>query len=136
MAFELGQAVKATFVAAEDLSTAQYKFVELAQTGAFPEGGLFVASSAQSVIGVLQNAPKAGQEAEVVLVGITKVKTSQYGNITVGGRVTLQAVATGPAGAVTDTGNGWILGRALTSANGGEIATIAISTPAANYFVD
>ena len=132
MAYETSQAVKATFVAAMDLTDAQYKFVEFSPMG----DGVGVSSNAGLAIGVLQNAPKAGQEAEVVLVGITKVK-ADAGAIFAGQPVTITAAGAiaGAAGLPSGT-NGFILGKALTSAAIGEIATVAISTPSANYFVD
>ena len=129
MAYETSQAVKATFVAATDLTDAQYKFVEFSPTG----DGVGVSYNANLAIGVLQNAPKAGQEAEVVLVGITKAKAID--NVYAGQFVTIEATATG-VGIASQNGAQWILGRALSNAQAGEIATVAISTPSANYFVD
>jgi hypothetical protein len=134
MAYETSQAVKATFVAATDLTGAQYKFVEFAPV-TFPEGTIVAASNGANAIGVLQNAPKAGEEAEVVLVGITKVKAADA--IIAGQPVTIIAAGSLVGASSLPSGtNGYILGRALTSAQAGEIATVAISTPAANYFVD
>lgn len=133
MAYETSQAVKATFVAASDMSNDQYKFVEISPMDATQIG---VATNAGRVIGVLQNAPKAGQEAEVVLVGITKLKAGA-GAIFGGEAVTLLADPMSSGAAALPSGsNGFILGKALTSAALGEIATVAISTPSANYFVD
>lgn len=70
MAFEISNyAVKITRVAGADLSAAQYKFVE--QDSA---GNVTVCNNAGDLpIGVLQNAPLQGQEAEVLVVGGTKV---------------------------------------------------------------
>lgn len=82
MAYEINNySLKITLVAGADLSTHQYKFVEIGAGG--------VATVCNAVtdrpIGVLQNAPKEGQEAEVVVAGGTKVVSS--GNIAVGSLV-------------------------------------------------
>lgn len=72
MAFEFSNAaVKTTFVAGEDLSAKQYHFVKI-DNG---DGEVVAVSGATDrPIGVLQNAPTAGQAAEVTIVGGTKVK--------------------------------------------------------------
>ena len=127
MAYELGQAVKATFVAAEQLD--QYTFVQFYANGSLITDQVTKAINDDAIIGVVQNSPKAGEEAEVVLVGITKVKSAGY--ISVGARIKNSNGQAKP-----ETGSAWIVGRALSEANAGEIATIAISTPSYNYFVD
>ena len=129
MAYEISNyAVKATFVAAVDLTDAQYKFVEFSPTG----DTVGVAYSGANAIGVLQNAPKAGQEAEVVLVGITKVKAISF--IYAGQPVTCQATATDSGSLAWSAGDGGaILGKALTNAAAGEIATVAVSTLGAHF---
>jgi hypothetical protein len=70
MAYEISNySVKVTLVAGADLSTKQYTFVKL------DSSGLAVAAAAATDIpvGVLQNAPISGQEAEVLVVGGTKI---------------------------------------------------------------
>lgn len=70
MAYEFSNySVKVTLVAAADLSALQYTFVKL------DSAGKAAAASAATDIpcGVLQNAPTAGQEAEVLIVGGTKI---------------------------------------------------------------
>lgn len=131
MAYELSQAVKATFVAQDPIE--QYSFVQFFTEAIGAEiiysNKVTKATEDSKVIGVVQNAPKAGQEAEVVLVGITKVVADNAINI--GDRV---KASNGRA--KQENGAGWIVGRALSAAAAGEIATLAISTPSANYYVD
>ena len=71
MAFEFSNAaVKTSFTAGEDLSAKQYHFVKI-DNG---DGDVVAVSGATDrPIGVLQNAPTAGQAAEVTIVG-TKVE--------------------------------------------------------------
>jgi len=71
MAFEFSNAaVKTTFVAGEDLSAKQYHFVKI-DNG---DGEVVAVNGATDrPIGVLQNAPTAGQAAEVTIVGGTKI---------------------------------------------------------------
>lgn len=73
MAYEISNySLKITLIAGADLSAAQYKFVEIG-TG----GVVTVCNGAtDKPIGVLQNAPLEGQEAEIVVVGGTKVVAS------------------------------------------------------------
>lgn len=73
MAYEINNySLKITLVAGADLSTHQYKFVEIAA-----DGTCTVCDGAtDKPIGVLQNAPKSGEEAEVVVAGGTKVVAS------------------------------------------------------------
>jgi hypothetical protein len=72
MAFEFSNAaVKTTFTAGEDLSAKQFHFVKI-DNG---DGEVVAVSAATDrPIGVLQNAPTAGQAAEVTIVGGTKVE--------------------------------------------------------------
>ena len=56
-------------VAAEDLTNDQYRWMVLASTGfRRPD------SEAEVVIGILQNAPKVGEEASVMVAGISKLQ--------------------------------------------------------------
>ena len=66
------QPVLASYVAAADLSANQYQFVKLDSSG----NVVAVAAVTDIPVGVLQNAPKSGQTAEVLVVGGTKVKAS------------------------------------------------------------
>ena len=70
MAYEISNySVKVTLVAAADLSALQYTFVKLNSSGE----AAACASATDIPIGVLQNAPTSGQEAEVLVVGGTKI---------------------------------------------------------------
>lgn len=70
MAYEFSNySVKITLVAAADLSALQYTFVKLDSAGK----AVAAAAATDIPIGVLQNAPISGQEAEVLIVGGTKI---------------------------------------------------------------
>ena len=69
MAVDFNPVLDVTFEAAEDLSSYQYHFVTLDSAG---KAQLMNAAS-DVVIGVLQNAPKSGEEATVRVLGISKV---------------------------------------------------------------
>jgi len=70
MAYEISNySVKVTLVAAADLSAKQYTFVKLDSSGTV----VAAAAATDIPIGVLQNAPTSGQEAEVLVVGGTKL---------------------------------------------------------------
>ena len=69
MATEASQPLKDTRVTSADLSAKQYYFVKIAS-----DGTVDVCSGAtDKPYGVLQNKPGSGQEAEIVIIGITKV---------------------------------------------------------------
>lgn len=141
MAYEISNyAVKVTLVAGEDLSAKQYTpvIIKPGVSGNASDGTVISITSTQApsdtdkrVVGILQNAPLAGQEAEVVLVGVTKIKTSDLA-ISAGEHV---GVVSGPTGFAVASGAPFgnysmmAFGLALTSAANGEIATVAISTP-------
>src|SRR5687767_7691241 len=63
---------KLSFVAAADLSagTNQFKYVKLDANGAV----VAIAAATDIAIGVLQNTPALGQEAEVLVDGVTKLQ--------------------------------------------------------------
>lgn len=69
MATEASQPLKDTRVAAADLSAKQYHFVKLDSTGKVAA----ITAITDIPYGVLQNKPNTDQEAEVVIIGITKV---------------------------------------------------------------
>ena len=70
MAYEISNySVKVTLVAGADLSTKQYTFVKLDSSGQ----AVAAAAATDIPVGVLQNAPTSGQEAEVLIVGGTKL---------------------------------------------------------------
>lgn len=72
MAYELNPyAVKVTLVAAADLDTFQYRFVQIDSNGK----AAAITAVGQKPFGVLQNAPLSGQEAEVLILGVSKIRT-------------------------------------------------------------
>lgn len=71
MAYEFNNyTIKTTLVAGESLTTAQYKFVKISNA----DGKAYLVNGATDrPIGVLQNNPASGAEAEIVIAGGTKV---------------------------------------------------------------
>jgi len=123
MAYEISNySVKVTLVAAADLSSLQYTFVKLNASGQAA-----AASAATDIpIGVLQNAPTAGQEAEVLVVGGTKI----VAGAAIGEGALVGTSSTGKAVALvagTDTTK-FVVGTLLTeSAADGNIVTAVIN---------
>jgi hypothetical protein len=123
MAYEISNySVKVTLVAAADLSTKQYTFVKLDSSGL----AAAAAAATDIPIGVLQNAPTAGQEAEVLIVGGTKI----VAGAAIGEGALVGTSSTGKAVALvagTDTTK-YVVGTLLTeSAADGNIVTAVIN---------
>ncbi len=121
MAFEFSNySVKITRVAGADLSALQYTFVKLSTTDT-----VVTCTAATDIpIGVLQNAPTSGQEAEVLIVGGTKLTagaTIAIGNI-------LGTTSAGAASVLTtsDTTK-FVLGTAISGGASAEIITAVIN---------
>lgn len=118
MAFEVGtaNALKITLVAGADLSTHQYKFVKQNASGQ----AVLCTAVTDKPIGVLQNDPKSGQEAEIVVVGGTKIKGGEALAIdsTIGtdANSTAQVVVVGTETTVYAVGR--VIGVATTGAGG------------------
>lgn len=71
MAYKGSQPFKISLSAGADLSAKQFYFVKLDASG-----NAVVCSGATDVpVGVLQNNPKSGQAAEIVVIGMTKVSS-------------------------------------------------------------
>ena len=123
MAYEISNySVKVTLVAAADLLSKQYTFVKLDSSGQ-----AVAASGATDIpIGVLQNAPTSGQEAEVLVVGGTKI----VAGAAIGEGALIGTGSTGKAVALvagTDTTK-YVVGTLLTeSAADGNIVTAVIN---------
>ena len=122
MAYEINNySVKATFVAAEDLSTKQYTFVKLNSSGQV----VAVSGATDIPIGVLQNNPVSGAEASVLIVGGTKIVASA--SATLGTALNFGTSAAGKAAtlAVTDTTK-YVLGVYLEApaADGNIVAAV------------
>lgn len=107
-----------TFKAASDFSDDQFAIVELTANAHEVELG-----AAGEGLGVVQNHPQSGEAATVALAGVTKVKCG--GAVSVGQKLT--SAATGWAALVT---SGALptryIGRALTAAASGGVATMLI----------
>lgn len=106
MAVELPIFMK-SFVAGADLSSSQYKFVELSS-----EDTVTVCNAATDVpIGVLQNDPTSGQEAVVMIIGVSKVQADAA--LSVGAQIGTsadgQADAKTPGTDITE----YVVGRVL-----------------------
>ena len=121
MAFEFSNySVKITRVAGADLSALQYTFVKLSTTDT-----VVTCTAATDIpIGVLQNAPTSGQEAEVLIVGGTKLTagaTIAIGNI-------LGTTSAGAASVLTvsDTTK-YVLGSAISGGASAEIITAVVN---------
>jgi hypothetical protein len=122
MAYEFSNySVKATLVAGADLSAKQYNFVKLNSSGQ----AVAVAAATDLPIGILQNAPLSGQEAEILISGGSK--------LVLGGTVAAAAVvspsSTGAGVAIahgTDTTK-YAMGQAITGGASGEIVTVVVN---------
>ena len=123
MAYEISNyAVKITLVAAADLSSNQYNFVKLDSTGK----AAAVTATTDRPIGILQNAPTLGQEAEVLVVGGSK--------LVAGGAITEGAVigtsASGKGSALTIGGSSgtafYILGTSLEEVSAANSVTTVV----------
>ncbi len=105
-----------SFVAGEDLSAKQFKFVTLES-----DGQVDVADSAgENCIGILLNAPTAGAAATVAISG--KVMVEAGGTIAAGAAV--QADADGNA--LTAASGDVVMGYALEAAVDGQIMAIEL----------
>lgn len=123
MAYEISNyAVKVTLIAGADLSAAQFRFVEIAA------GGLVTQANATTdkPIGVLQNSPVEGEEAEVVVVGGTKLVSSVA--LTVGTAVTTDNQGRGAVLTIGTDTTRFNLGTSIFASGAtGEIATVLIN---------
>lgn len=126
MAYELNPySLNVTLVAGADLSAAQYKFVKLNPSGQ----AILVAAATDKPIGVLQNSPASGGEANVTISGGTKFVGS--GSIAVGAQIGSDANGKGAAlVAGTDTTK-YVVGTVLVATGAdGEIGTAVIDATA------
>ena len=123
MAYEFSNySVKVTLEAGADLSALQYTFVKLNSSGK----AVAVAAATDVPIGVLQNAPTSGQEAEVLIVGGTKLVASASASLP-SLMVGTTAAGKGVVLAVTDTTK-YALGTYLSAPGAdGDIVTAVIN---------
>ena len=123
MAYEISNySVKVTLVAGADLSAKQYTFVKVNSSGE----AIAAAAATDIPIGVLQNAPTSGQEAEVLVVGGTKI----VAGAAISDGAQIGTTSAGKAAALvagTDTTK-YVVGTLLTeSAADGNIVTAVIN---------
>ena len=105
-----------TFIAGEDLSSAQFKFVTLES-----DGQVDLADAAgENAIGVLLNDPAAGEAATVAISG--KVMVTSGGTIAAGAKI--QTDASGDA--LTAAAGDVVLGYALEAAVDGQVFAIEL----------
>ena len=123
MAYELSNySVKITLPAAADLSAKQYYFVKVNTSGQ----AALCAAATDRPIGVLQNTPTAGQAAEVLVVGGTKIVSSasiDEGSL-IGTASTGKADAKTPGTDTTEYGVGQVI---LAAGADGEVLTAVIN---------
>jgi hypothetical protein len=124
MAYEISNyAVKVTLVAGADLSALQYTFVKLNSSGQ----AVAVSAATDVAIGVLQNKPTSGQEAEVLIVGGTKIVASAAATLGTALNIGTTSAGKAVALAVTDTTK-YVFGVYLTAPGAdGDIVTAAIN---------
>lgn len=123
MAYEISNyAVKVTLVAAADLSSNQYNFVKLDSSG----NAAAVTATTDRPIGILQNAPTAGQEAEVLVVGGSKLVAG--GAISEGSVIGTSAAGKGSALTIGGTSGTafYILGTSLTEVSAANSLTTVV----------
>ena len=123
MAYEISNySVKVTLVAGADLPALQYYFVKINSSGQ----AVACAAATDIPVGVLQNAPTSGQEAEVLIVGGTKI----VAGAAIGEGALVGTSSAGKAVALvagTDTTK-YVVGTLLTeSAADGNIVTAVIN---------
>jgi hypothetical protein len=128
MAYEFSNySVKATLVAGADLSAKQYTFVKLNSSGQ----AVAVAAATDLPIGILQNAPLSGQEAEILISGGSKLVLG--GTVAAAGVIGTSATGTGVAIAHGTDTTKFALGQALTGGATGEVVTVAVSCSNAGH---
>jgi hypothetical protein len=123
MAYEISNySVKVTLVAGADLSAAQYRFVEIGAGGVVTRANAIT----DKPIGVLQNSPDEGEEAEVLVVGGTKLVSGAA--LAVGTVVSTDNEGRGDAITVGSDTTQYNLGTTIfASGAAGEIATVLIN---------
>ena len=122
MAYEISNySVKVTLVAGADLSSKQYNFVKLNSSGE----AIAIAAITDVPVGVLQNAPTSGQEAEVLVSGGTKLVAGEA--ITLPAFLSVTSAGKADKIAVSDTTQ-YVVGQALTAAGAdAEVITAVVN---------
>ena len=120
MAYEAAQIKVGQFIAAADLSAKQFYFVKLSAANTVD----VCSAVTDKPIGVLQNTPTAGQSAEVVLFGISKV--SADGNAVAGNSLGASADGQAAVYTFTDTTK-FVCGQAIDAGAAGNTITAFIN---------
>jgi carbamoylphosphate synthase large subunit len=113
--------VKITAVAGADLSSSQYKFVKMSADNTV----VLCSAATDKPIGVLQNDPKSGQEAEILISGGTKVNAGA--TLTAGSVIGTSATGTAVALTVGTDTTKYVVGTVVAGGASGEIITAVIS---------
>jgi hypothetical protein len=122
MALEMGPRFAWTVPAAVDLTTSQFLLVKYVPG---TDSVTPVTAITDKPLGVLNNAPIAGDSAEVVMSGVTKVKLGA--TVAIDDQVGAKADGSVITWAATGT---YLIGRALEAGVIGQIISVAISTAA------
>lgn len=114
MAYSGQEQVLRTFTAAADLSSSQFRFVELGSSGV-----TVVNAATDKPIGVLQNRPKNGEDATVCVLGPTFV--SADGTIAIGASIGTSADGQADSKTPGTDTTQYLLGVALEAGAAGQI---------------
>lgn len=125
MAVEKGPKLDWGVLANSDLSAKQYHFVKHHATASI-DAVVAIAAATDKALGVLNNTPKAGDEAEVVLTGVVKVKLG--GTVARGDYIGHDAAGAGVARTADAAGTGFVYGRALESGVSGQVISVALDS--------
>lgn len=125
MAVEKGPKLDWGIIANSDLSLHQGRFVKHHGTASV-DTVVAIAATTDKALGVLNNAPKAGQEAEVVLTGVVKVELA--GTVSRGDYIGHDASGFGVARPFATAGTNLVYGRALESGVSGQVISVALNS--------
>lgn len=117
MAIEI-QGQKISLIAGEDMTTKQFHIVKM--SGDFTV--VTCSAVTDDMVGIVQNNPKIGQPAEIMINGVSKVRVDA--NIAAGDRITTSA----DGQATTEVAGSYTFGRALAAASTGSLGSILIDT--------
>jgi hypothetical protein len=104
-------------VAGENLTAAQFKFVYLSA-----DMTIMLADDTVSPIGILQNNPNSGEEATVMINGVSKVKIDVSGALTAGAVVSSSSAGT----AIAATTGEYTVGQIVVGAAAGCIGSVLL----------
>ena len=125
--------VRFSFTADSDMSTYQYKVVKLSVSAGTSFRVQVFSAADDEPLGVLQNTPSAGQNADVMLInggGFSKVSADAA--ITVGSKVmtSVDGQAASALFGVLATGTSYFIGYALETADAADdVITVALGVP-------